>query len=91
MGKSKKHIDYYIAYEIDEDGYFIASWKTIIPFGAQGKTIDEAYKNIRDAIDSCLEALRVVDKELPEERFSPEAIQNLSFVREEISQWWAKG
>ena len=86
MGKSKKHIDYYIAYEIDEDGYFIASCPAIKGCVAAGETIDEAYKNIRDAIDSCLEALRVVDKALPEERFSPEAIQNLSFVREEISQ-----
>jgi len=86
MGKSKKHIDYYISYEIDEDGYFIASCPAIKGCVSAGKTIDEAYKNIRDAIDSFLEALSVVDKALPEERFSPEAIQNLSFVREEISQ-----
>ena len=86
MGKSKKYIDYYISYEIDEDGYFIASCPAIKGCVSAGKTIDEAYKNIRDAIDSFLEALSVVDKALPEERFSPEAIQNLSFVREEISQ-----
>jgi len=86
MAKSKKHIDYYIAYEIDEDGYIIASCPAIEGCVAAGKTIDEAYKNIGDAIDSCLEALRAVNKALPEERFSPEAIQNLSFVREEISE-----
>lgn len=86
MAKPKKHIDYYIAYEIDEDGYFIASCPAIKGCVAAGKTIDEAYINIRDAIDSCLEALKVVNQALPGERFSPETIQKLSFVREKLSQ-----
>jgi antitoxin HicB len=62
MGKEFKTAEYYVVYEIDEDGYFIASCLSIKGCVAAGKTLDEAYQNIQDAIVSCLEALGKVNK-----------------------------
>jgi predicted RNase H-like HicB family nuclease len=42
--------------------------------------LEEAYQNIQDAIESCLEALEKIKGSLPEEKFSHERIAEMSFV-----------
>ena len=51
--------------EKDEDGYYVGSVPTLKGCHTQGKTIDELLKNIKEAIELCLE----VEGEVPEEQF----------------------
>ncbi len=80
MTKRCKSAEYYVIYEQDEDGYFIASCPSIKGCVSAGKTMDEAYQNIQEAIESCLEALEMVKGTIPEEKFSHEKISEMSFV-----------
>ena len=73
--------EYYIVYERDEDGFFIAHCPSIKGCVAAGKTLDEAYQNIQDAILSCLEALEQVKRPIPEEIFPHEKIAKMSFIK----------
>jgi predicted RNase H-like HicB family nuclease len=47
-----------IIVEIDEDGYYIVSCPLFKGCHSYGETIDEAMKNIREAIEMCLEETR---------------------------------
>ena len=49
-----------INYFQDEDGIFTATVPAIRGCVASGKTLEEAYRNAIDAIESCLEARRKV-------------------------------
>jgi len=49
-----------INYFQDEDGVFTATVPAIRGCVASGKTLEEAYRNAIDAIESCLEARRKV-------------------------------
>lgn len=51
--------------EKDEDGYYIASVPALKGCHTQGKTMDTLLKNVREAIELCLE----VEKEIPTEQF----------------------
>lgn len=44
-----------ITYEIDEDGYYIVTCHDFDGCYSQGKTLDEAKKNIKEAIELCIE------------------------------------
>ena len=68
MSEESRAAEYYVTYETDEDGYFIASCPSINGGVAAGAAPEEAYRNIRDAIESCLEALEKVRKPIPQER-----------------------
>ena len=81
MATKVKKADYYIIYEQDEDGYFIATCPSIKGCVATGKTLDEAYQNIHDAIESCLEALEKMNKPIPEEKFPHDKIAEMSYVK----------
>lgn len=81
MDKRPKSAEYYVTYEQDEDGYFIASCPSIKGCVSAGKTIDEAHQNIQDAIESCLEALEKVKETFPKEKFSHRKIAQMSFVK----------
>ena|GEM_PF-800166 len=50
-----------INYFQDEDGIFTATVPAIRGCVASGKTLEEAYRNAVDAIESCLEARRKVE------------------------------
>ncbi|MGA2222418.1 MAG: type II toxin-antitoxin system HicB family antitoxin [Verrucomicrobiia bacterium] len=50
-----------IDYFQDEDGMFTARVPAIPGCFAWGKTLEEAYRNVVDAIESCLEARRKVE------------------------------
>jgi predicted RNase H-like HicB family nuclease len=52
----KAHQEFAIDYFQDEDGMFTARVSSIRGCIAWGKTLEEAYRNAVDAIESCLEA-----------------------------------
>ena len=52
----KKYQEFEINYYQDEDCVFTAQAPAIRGCVASGKTLDEAYRNAIDAIESCLEA-----------------------------------
>jgi len=47
--------DFYVIIERDEDGFFVGEVPSLKACYAQGKTIDEMLKNIKEVIDLCLE------------------------------------
>ncbi len=51
--------------EKDEDGYFVGSVPALRGCHTQGKTMDELLKNIKEAIELCLE----VEGDVPKESF----------------------
>ncbi len=48
-----------------EDGFYVGSVPALKGCHTQGKTIDELLKNIKEAIELCLE----VEKDVPDEHF----------------------
>lgn len=71
---------YYISYERDEKGGYIAQAPAIPGCVVYGKTLKEAYANIQDAIKECLEVIREFKKSPPEETIHPQAVRRFSFV-----------
>lgn len=57
----KTHQEFEINYYQDEDGIFTAVVPAIRGCVASGRTLEEAYRNAVDAIESCLEARRKVE------------------------------
>ena len=53
--KNKKVYQFPIIIERDEDEYYIVECPVFSGCYSQGKTFDEAIKNIREVIDLCLE------------------------------------
>ena len=51
--------------EQDEDGVFVAQCPALPGCVSQGKTRDEALKNVRDAIKGYLKSLKKHDEPLP--------------------------
>jgi predicted RNase H-like HicB family nuclease len=56
----KTYQEFEINYFQDEDGMFTAEVPAIRGCVAWGRTLKEAYRNAVDAIESCLEARRLV-------------------------------
>lgn len=77
----QKQNQYYIIYDRDEKGGYIASAPAIPGCVVYGKTIKEAHSNIRSAIKECLEVIREFHKNFPKETMKPEIIRKLSFVK----------
>ena len=62
----KKQIhNFTVIIERDEDGFYVGSVPALRGCHTQGKTIDELLRNIKEAIELCLE----VEKESPKEQF----------------------
>lgn len=53
--KMLKNYDFPILIEKDEDGFYVAKCPVFRGCYSQGKTLDEALKNIKEVIDLCLE------------------------------------
>lgn len=53
-----------VVIEQDEDGYFIVSCPTFAGCHSYGKTMDEALKNIKEAIQLCIEDAASMNKNL---------------------------
>ncbi len=51
----KKIYNFTVIIEKDEDGYFVGSVPSLKGCHTQGKTIDELMKNMKEAIELCLE------------------------------------
>lgn len=66
--KSKKkqinELNYKVLIEQDEDGYYVASVPDLRGCYTQGKTMEEARKNIREVIELVLEDEDVLRREL---------------------------
>ena len=62
--KKKVH-NFTVLIEKDEDGVYVGSVPALRGCHTQGKTIDELLKNIKEAIELCLE----VEKDVPREKF----------------------
>ncbi len=56
---------YRVIVEVDEDGVFVAECPSLPGCISQGKTRDEALKNIKDAIKGYLESLRKHNEPVP--------------------------
>ncbi len=48
-------LQFNVIFEVDEDGYYVASVPAIPGCHTQGKTLEEAKKRIREVIKLCLE------------------------------------
>lgn len=67
----KEYQEFDINYFQDEDGVFTAVVPAIRGCVASGKTLEEAYRNVVDAIESCLEARqKVAATKLKKKRYS---------------------
>lgn len=64
MQKKKIH-NFTVIIEKDEDGYFVGYVPSIKGCHTQGRTLDELMKNIKEAIQLCLE----VEKDIEPEKF----------------------
>jgi len=64
--QKKKVLNFTVIIEQDEDGYYVGYAPSIRGCHTQGKTLDELMKNIKEAIELCLE---VENKEIEPERF----------------------
>jgi antitoxin HicB len=68
--KSKKTYSYSVYYEAAGEGGFIAIVPALPGCHTQGETLEEAERNIREAIELYLESLLAHGEPLPEERES---------------------
>ncbi|MBI2558425.1 type II toxin-antitoxin system HicB family antitoxin [Candidatus Woesearchaeota archaeon] len=64
--QKKKVRNFTVVIEKDEDGYYVGYVPSIMGCHKQGRTLDELMKNIREAIELCLE---VEKKEIGNEKF----------------------
>ncbi len=64
--------------EKDEDGFFVADCPELSGCHTQGKTIEEAITNIRDAIKLHLKILKADKEEIP--RIHPVSLTSLEVV-----------
>lgn len=72
---------YYISYERNDGGGYIASVPAIPGCIVYGKTLKSAHKNATSAIKECLEVIRDFKKKSPRETIDPESVRRFSFVR----------
>ncbi|MBA3788894.1 type II toxin-antitoxin system HicB family antitoxin [Patescibacteria group bacterium] len=56
-----------IIVEKDEDGFFVATNPTLPGCYSQGKTMEEALKNVQEVTELCLEELSVEDREIEQD------------------------
>ncbi len=59
------YMKYRVAIEVDEDGIYVASVSSLPGCISQGKTREEALKNIQDAIKGYLESLKKHREPIP--------------------------
>lgn len=54
--KKLKRQEFYVVIEQDEDGFYVGEVPQVQGCYAQGRTLDELMKNIKDVIQLCLES-----------------------------------
>ena len=60
-------MNYKVFFIKGEDGYIVAECPAIPGCISQGKTIKEAMKNIKEAIELCLECYKEDNEKIPED------------------------
>ena len=60
-------MDYKVFFTKGEDGYVVAECPAIFGCISQGETIEEAKKNIKEAIELCLECYKEDNEKIPED------------------------
>lgn len=63
-----KNVTFSVIYEEAPEGGYVAFVPTLPGCHTQGETIEEAEKNIQEAIELYLESLRAHNEEIPQER-----------------------
>ncbi len=58
-------LNFTVLIEKDEDGFYVGSVPALRGCHTQGKTLDELLRNVKEAIQLCLE----VEKDIPQEQF----------------------
>ena len=71
---SKQYQEFAINYYQDADGIFTAQVPAIRGCVASGRTLEQAYRNAADAIESCLEARAKVAATAPLSMLVPSAL-----------------
>ena len=61
-------MNYKVVLTEGEDGYIVAECPAIPGCISQGKTMDEAIGNIREAIELCIECYKEENKKIPEDK-----------------------
>ena len=79
MKQKTKILNYRVILEQDEDGLFVASVPTIQGCYTQGKTFEEAMKNIQEAIELCLEVRNNDLEQKDDSKTQFVGIKNISF------------
>jgi len=74
-------MQYYITYEKDRRGGYIAAAPAIRGCVVYGKTLSTAHQNIQSAIQECLEVRRELSNKVPKESLTPAQVRRFSFVR----------
>ena len=64
-GETMKTMDFKVVLEPDADGGYVVTCPTIPGCYSQGDTIEEALKNIREAIEVCIEDMEAHGEEVP--------------------------
>jgi predicted RNase H-like HicB family nuclease len=64
VGRSRTH-EFQVVVEQDEAGYFVAECPALKACYTQGRTYEEAIKNIRDVIALCLADLKARGAQIP--------------------------
>ncbi len=72
----KKLYNFTVLIEKDEDGFLVASVPSLKGCHTQGKTMDELLRNIKEAIELCLE-VEQEKNQIPEEQFQFVGIQQV--------------
>ncbi len=81
MARAFRDLQFKVLIEQDEDGIYVASVPEIPGCYTQGKTLEEARKRIREAIELVLES----DKELKEEKLASHKPSSQFFGIEEVT------
>lgn len=63
--QKKKVFNFTVIIEKDEDGYYVGYVPSMKGCHTQGRTLDELMKNVKEAIELCLE----VEKDIEPEKF----------------------
>ena len=66
--------EFYVVIERDEDGFFVGEVSALKACYAQGKTIDEMLRNIKEVIDLCLEG----QQEIPDDNMEFVGVQKVT-------------
>ncbi|MEX2091001.1 MAG: type II toxin-antitoxin system HicB family antitoxin [Candidatus Paceibacterota bacterium] len=77
----KSQTQYYVSYERDAKGGYIASIPAISGCVIYGKTLKEAHKNVEIAAKECLEVIRDFKRKSPKETMDLQNIRRFSFVK----------